>query len=77
MIFSNSELRSALKYVRRKRFVKAETILQEALARTQEREEKAQLKATLHPAEISSIAQYSSAAKIAAFRSPSRCQEMR
>lgn len=48
VLFSNRELNLALKQLKKRRFSAAETLLTEALKRTQEREEKAQEKASLH-----------------------------
>lgn len=47
-LFSNHELRKAFKHVRKRRFGSAETILQDALARTKERENIARQKTELH-----------------------------
>lgn len=47
-LFSNRELNLALKQVRKRKFRAAQTLLTEALIRTQEREDKAKSKASLH-----------------------------
>ena len=47
-LFSNHELRKALKHVRKRRFASAETILNDAITRTKEREDLARRKTALH-----------------------------